>query len=386
MSAFTYEIASIVAGVAKRHPDHPEGSYALPWYLVVGNPGSGRSTALHALNLTWDGDDGPFKTGAPTSLCTYWLPKEAAFIEPGATVLGPSRQPGLLAELCGELCAARPREPIDGILLVLNVADFIDLDDTSLENWATGIRRYLVEIGVGLSVDVPVYTVITRYDAIWGFAEVFQWIPERKKEDPWGFNLPLDTPSQDSLPRVKEQLGGLNARFENFCLARLCSDDPVEIRVRAFQHLAEVRSLMDRLSTVFSILFVANSFERAPWLRAVTIGSAVPGAGGDRMRTGVARFLNMGLGQAPALQSQRPGGLPLHALMTNVILPERDLVPLRTRWREDRIIQLCAIFAGLLWAAALIAGLIFAMAAAPDNKKVNTTSPKPVKTKTAPKR
>ena len=385
MSAFTYEIASIVAAVEQRHPNHVEGSYALPWYLVIGYPGSGRSTALHALNLTWDGDDGPFKTGAPTSLCTYWMPKEAAFIEPGATVLGPSRQPDQLRGLCAELCAARPREPIDGILLVLNIADFIDLDDQSLENWATGLRRYLVEIGQALSVDVPVYVVLTRYDAIWGFAEVFQWTPERKKEDPWGFNLALDTASQDSLPRVKEQLAGLNARFENFCLARMCSEDPVDVRLRSFQHLAEVRTLMERLVTVFSILFVANSFERAPWIRAVTIGSAVPGAGGDRMRTGVARFLNMGLGQAPPTSAARPGGLPLHALMTNVILPERDLVPLRTRWREDKIIQLCAIFAGLLWVATIITALVFAMAAAPD-KKSNTPPPTPRPAKTAPKR
>lgn len=383
MSAFTYEIASIVAEVRRRHPNHAEGAYALPWYLVVGNPQSGRSTALHAMSLTWDGNDGPFKTNAPTALCTYWLPKEAAFIEPGPTVLGPARQPQLLKELCDELRVARPREPIDGVLCILNIADFIDLEEQALENWANGMRRNLVEIQQALHADVPTYVVLTRYDALWGFAEVFQWTPERKKEEPWGFNLPLDTPSQDSLPRIKEQLEGLNARFENFCLARLCSEDPVEIRVRSFQHLTEARALMERIRQIFQILFMANSFERAPWIRAVTIGSALPGAGGDRMRTGVARFLNMGLSQAPPQSATgRPGGLPLHAFMTNVILPERDLVPLRTRWRDDRIIQLCAIFAALLWVAAIITALVFAMAEAPKKKGATPALP----AKTAPRR
>lgn len=383
MSAFTYEVAAVLAAVTKRHPGHPEGIYALPWYLVVGNPGSGRSTTLHALNLTWDGNDAPFNTGAPQQLCTYWMPKEAVCVEPEATVLGPNRQPGHLKEFVAELCAVRPREPIDGVLLVLNIADFIEHDERGVEDWANGLRRYLVEINQTIGAEVPTYVVLTRYDTIWGFSEVFQWTPERKKEDPWGFNLPLDTPSQETLPRLLEQLDGLNARIENFCLARLCSEDPPEQRIRSFQHLAEVRALTEKLRLTFKTLCMANAYERAPWVRAVAIGSALPGTG-DRMRAGLARFLNMGLAQAPATPvTSRPGGLPLYALMSNVMLPERDLVPLRTRWRDDKIVQLSAIFAALLWVITIITALVFAMADAPKKKSGPAVTPP---AKTAPKK
>src|SRR5262249_59447787 len=135
----------------------------------------------------------------------------------------------------------------------------------------------------------------------------------------------------------KEELEGLNARLEAFCLAKLCSEDPVEQRIRAFQHLAEVRALMDKLRLVFNVLAMANSYERAPWIRAVALGSALPGSG-DRMRAGVSRFFNMGLGQGPPVAvTSRPGGMPLHAYMSSVILNEREIVPLRTRWREDKV-------------------------------------------------
>ena len=376
MSAFTYEIASVLASVERAYPSHPEGIYAIPWYLVVGNPGSGRSTALHAMSLNWEGNDGPLKLSVPEQRCTYWMPKEAVFIEPEATVMGPGRRPEQLQELCDELRSARPREPVDGLLVVLNIADFIDLDETNLENYGNALRRHLVEIGQSLHAEVPTYLVLTRYDTMWGFAEVFQWTPERKKEDPWGFNLPLETPSQEAMPVIKEQLDGLNARFENFCLARLCSEDPPEYRIRGFQHLGEVRALTERLRTLLGVIGMANSFERAPWIRALAIGSALPGGGGDRMRAGVARFFNMGLSHAPpAPVSQRPGGLPFHAFMSTVILPERDLVPLRTRWREDKVIQLCVIFAGLLWVAALVTALIFAMAGAPERHRAPVTPP-----------
>jgi type VI secretion system protein ImpL len=308
------------------------------------------------------------------------MPKEAVFIEPEASVLGPGRQKEQLKLLCDDLASARPREPIDGILLVVNLADFIDLDERGQEDYANGIRRYLVEINERLRVDVPVYVLLTRYDAIWGFAEVFQWTPERKREDPWGFTLPYDTESQNSLPRIKEQLDGLNARIEAFCLAKLCSEDPPEQRIRGFQHLAEVRVLMEKLKAVFQVVAMTNAFERAPWIRAVALGSALPGAG-DRLRAGVARFFNMGYGQGPNAPAGRPGGLPIHQYLSTVILPERDIVPLRTRWREDKIIQLCMIFAALLWVGTIITGVIFAVSAPPSHK-VGV----PLPPKTAPKR
>jgi type VI secretion system protein ImpL len=385
MSAFTYELATATAAVHRAYPAHEEGAYAIPWYLVVGNPGSGRSSALHAMHLTWQGNDGPLTTGLPQQLCTLWMPKEAVFIEPEGTVLGPTRQPEQLKELCEELKTSRPREPIDGILLVLNIGDFIDLDETSIESYANGLRKYMVEIGQTLQADVPTYVVLTRYDAVWGFAEVFQWAPERNKEDPWGFTLPPETPSQESLPRIKDELEGLNARLEAFCFAKLCSEDPVDQRVRAFQHLAEVRVLMEKLRLVFNVLAMANSYERAPWIRAVAIGSALPGTG-DRMRAGVSRFFNMGLGQgSTAAISARPGGLPFHAFMSTVVLPERDIVPLRSRWREDKVFQFAMIAASLFYVAALVTGLGFAMATADERRGGAGHTPPPAKT-AAPKK
>jgi type VI protein secretion system component VasK len=384
MSAFTYELATVNAAVQRAYPDHPDGAYAIPWYLIVGNPGSGRSTALHAMNLTWSGSDGPLSIGIPQQLCTYWMPKEAVFIEPEATVLGPSRQPEQLKELCSELRLCRPREPVDGIILLVNISDFIDLDEKSIEDYANSIRKYMVEIAQTLQADVPTYVVLTRYDAVWGFAEVFQWAPERKKEDPWGFTLPPETPSQESLPPIKVQLEGLNARLEAFCLAKLCSEDPVEQRVRAFQHLAEVRALMDKLRLVFNVLAMANAYERAPWVRAVALGSALPGSG-DRMRAGVSRFFNMGLSQGPPTAvTSRPGGLPFHAFMGTVVLPERDIVPLRSRWREDKVFLFGMIAAAIFYAVTLVAGLIFAMASAPERRE-GAHPPSPP-AKTAPKK
>jgi type VI protein secretion system component VasK len=360
-SPFVYELASVQAAVTRSHPDRPTDPYAIPWYMVLGDPGSGRSTAIRSMLLTWpSGSDGMLPLNIPQQLCTYWLANEALFIEPEATVLGPSRDPQRLRDLATELKVSRPREPVDGIILISNIAEFIDLDEKGLEAYGLRLRSYLVEVANAVGADVPVYMVLTRYDTLWGFAEVFQWTPERRREDPWGFNLPTDTPIEKGLEQINKELDGLSARVEAFCLAKLSSEDPPEQRTRAFQHLAELHALMDKLRYLFKALAGMNAFERTPWFRAVGIGSAVPGTG-DRLRAGVSRFTNMGLTQGPPGQggSPRPGGLPIFHFMKVGVLPERDLVPLRTRWRDDKIILICGIGGLALLLIAGVAGIIF---------------------------
>ena len=191
-SAFVYEIAAVHAAVQQMKPGDPQGIYAIPFYLVLGEPGAGRSTALRAMNLTWPNGDGTVRTGLPQQYCTYWMAQEAVFIEPQAQVVGPQRDPPALGMLAKELLTARPREALDGMLLVLSVAEFIDLDESGIERYAGGLRKYLTEVAAALNADVPVYIVVSRYDVLWGFADVFQWNKDRAREDPWGFVLPAD--------------------------------------------------------------------------------------------------------------------------------------------------------------------------------------------------
>ncbi len=355
---FVYELASAQAALTRDHQDHPTDPYAIPWYLVLGDPGSGRSTAIRSMALTWpQGGDGTLRINLPQQLCTYWLATEAFFIEPEANVLGPRRDPERLKDLGRELARCRPREPIDGLILVANVADFIDLDERNLEAYGQRLRSYLVEAANGLDGDIPVYLVLTRYDTLWGFAEVFQWSADRSKEEPWGYQLPVETPIEKGLDELTRGLDALLARIEAYCLAKLASEDPAEQRTRAFQHLAEVHALMDKLRALFKVLAYINPYERTPWFRAVGIGSAVPGMG-DRIRAGVQRFLNMGLSQGPNMGgATRPGGLPLFHFMRTAVLPERNLVPLRTRWRDDKFI----VYGGIAGVALLLLGVVAAI-------------------------
>lgn len=327
------------------------GTYAVPWYLVLGEPLSGKSTVVgKALGLGLD---------APPTLdgqyCQYWIAKEAVLIEAREPIVGPNKNAELLRELCGQLVKSRPREPLDGILLVLSATDVAERSDESLESHAQQLRSYLVDVCRELVADIPVYVIVNRYDTLWGFAEVFAWNAERAKEDAWGFAVPPDVPSQDAWPKIESGIAGLGGRLEATCLAKLSGEDGIEQRIRAFQHLVEARVFLERLRDLMKILAFKSAYERAPWIRAVILGAAVPGVG-DRLRAGAARFANMGLYQNPydPHRSQRPGGLPLHMFMKGIVLPEKELVPLRTRWRDDP-----ATVVGIIFGILFILGGLF---------------------------
>jgi len=355
MTAFAYELASVLQHVERARPG--QGIYALPWYLVIGEPHSGRSTAIKALNLRWPYGDSPLPLSTPQQLCNYWLPEKALFIEPEARVLGAQREPDRLAELCDELSDRRPREPIDGMLLVVSARFLADADEDGVDRYAKSLRRYLIEVAQALSADVPAYVLVTTYDDLWGFGDAFRWGAQRRDEEPWGFSLPPNVPQAQTPERVRLELEGLTARIESMCFARLSTEDPPDVRTRAFQHLVEARDLLTKLGALMHIITMSNAFERSPWVRALAIGSGTPGTG-HRLRHGTQFFASLGLWPPQHSGTTHPGGMPIHAMLENVLLPERDLVPTRTRWRDDILFVILLILAILTGIGATVLWLI----------------------------
>jgi len=325
------------------------GIYSVPWYLCFGEPRVGKSTVLKSMSLTWN--QPPTIEG---QYCHYWISNEAVIIEAREPLCGPNKNAEMLRELCDEILRVRPREPLDGILLVMSATDVAERADEALETHAQHLRSYLIETCRTVQADVPVYAIINRYDTLWGFAEVFSWNADRAKEEAWGFLVPPNVPSQESWPKIQDGIQGLVARIESHCLAKLSSDDGIEQRIRAYQHLVEARVFLERLRDVLKIVSFSSAYERAPWLRAVILGCSVPGVG-DRIRAGIQRFANMGLMQSAydPHPSPRPGGLPIHTFMKSIVLPEKELVPLKIKWRHDVVCVIGFVLGFLCIAAAI---------------------------------
>ena len=229
-----------------------------------------------------------------------------------------------------------------------------------MENYARALRTYVSEVYAYMRAEIPIYVVVTAYDTLWGFGDAFQWTMDRKDEEPWGFTLPVDLASTDGKERIGAELEGLRARMESVGFDKLSSEAPPDARARAFQHLAEMRSLVAKLGQVLTSLTTVNAFERTPWVRALVIGSAIPGTG-ERLRHLAPEFSQMGLFSPAQCGTPQPGGLPMHGLLESVLIPEREIVPLRLRWRDDGLFVVMSILAILLWVGTGVSALLFAL-------------------------
>ena len=136
-----------------------EQAYALPWVLVAGAPGSGRSSLVARTDFPTPPQPRPAGSG------TWWLAEEAVLIEAPGHWFAQGADATLLLQLLGRLSAVRPRRPLDAILLTVG-AEALIADPRAA---AVGLRARLQQIMRGLRAAPPVVVAVTMCDRIPGF-------------------------------------------------------------------------------------------------------------------------------------------------------------------------------------------------------------------------
>src|SRR5260370_1411972 len=79
----------------------------------------------------------------------------------------------------------RPRQPINGVIIAISIADVLSLSAAESAAHADAIRKRLAELHEELKVDFPVYAIFTKMDLIVGFTQYFADLAEPKRESLW---------------------------------------------------------------------------------------------------------------------------------------------------------------------------------------------------------
>lgn len=261
--------------------------YELPWYVIFGAPGSGKTTALTNSGLKFPLGDALGSNSVQgvggTRNCNWWFADEAILIDTagryttqddlnGASKAGWEGFLGLLRKY-------RRSQPINGALVTLSIGDLLGRDHEAQLDEVRSIRKRLSELDEFLQARVPVYVILTKADLLTGFVEFFDGLAKTDREQVWGttFNLDESYKGKNLPERFMEEFALLQQRVDAMLIERLQQEPNIEVRGRIFRFPAELASLGERLQEVLGELCSSSSLIEAPLMRGVYFASGTQG-------------------------------------------------------------------------------------------------------------
>ena len=335
--------------------------YEIPWYIVIGPPGAGKTTALvnSGLNfpLAGSGDAQPVAGVGGTRSCDWWFTDEAVLIDTAGRYTtqdsnAESDKKSWLAFL-SLLKKYRTRQPINGVILAISLADLISLDDQQLDAHVVEIRSRLREIHETLKIQFPVYLLFTKADLVSGFMDYFGGFDEPRRRKVWGATFQTTDRNKNMAAEAPAEFDALARRLVEEMPDRLQEEaDPVA-RISVFGFPAQFGALKGRITNFIASLFDPTRSQVNVSLRGLYFSSGTQeGTPIDQVLGAIGRSFGS---NSRAHLSGTGKSFFLHDLLTGVIFAESGWVSYdKSAARRAAIARfggLCAI--ALIAAAAL---------------------------------
>ncbi|TPK96960.1 type VI secretion system membrane subunit TssM [Mesorhizobium sp. B2-4-12] len=335
--------------------------YDIPWYIIIGPPGAGKTTALVNSGLKFplagSGNAQPVAGVGGTRSCDWWFTDEAVLIDTAGryTTQESDRERDKASWLAflGLLKKNRTRQPINGVILAISLADLIGLDDQQIEAHVAEIRNRLRELHEVLKIQFPVYLLFTKADLVSGFMDYFGEFDEARRRKVWGATFQTADRTRNMAGEAPAEFDGLAKRLAEEVVDRLQEEaDPVA-RIAIFGFPAQFGALRNRITHFIGSLFDASRLRVNVSLRGLYFSSGTQeGTPFDQVLGTIGRSF----GSASQAHLSGTGkSFFLHDLLTNVIFAESGWVSFdRTAERRARLARLGGLAAIALAALAAL--------------------------------
>ncbi len=158
--------------------------YALPWYLVIGEAGSGKTSAITRSNLsTLIHNVDPDCTIQPTKNIEWWFFNDSVLIDTSGRFIKQNEESSSDAEwekLLDLLATARFREGISGLVLTVDANTLLSDEQHRIESYGRSARERIDQLIRLFDRRFPVYVLVTKCDQVAGFT---QWMNALSEED-----------------------------------------------------------------------------------------------------------------------------------------------------------------------------------------------------------
>ncbi|SFV04684.1 type VI secretion system membrane subunit TssM [Pseudoduganella namucuonensis] len=345
------------------------GLYQLPWYMFVGAPGSGKTTALVHSGLKFPLSDthgkGAIGGVGGTRNCDWWFTDEAVLLDTAGryttqdsyTEVDKAAWKGFLQLLRKH----RGRRPINGVIVALSVADLLQQGEVARRAQALAIRARIQELHEQLGIRFPVYVIVTKCDLLAGFVEFFDNLGRDDRTQVWGVTFPLAAEEQADagLKSFPTEFDALQAQLQGRLLERMQQERDIQRRALMYNFPQQFAAIGDVLEAFLTDVFEATSYEQPALVRGVYFTSGTQeGSPIDRVMSTLAASFGL---DRKVLPANAFGGRSyfITRLLREVIFQEKDLAGANLKLeRNRRLLQWGAMALTAIMLVLVSAGLL----------------------------
>jgi len=303
--------------------------HALPWYLFIGPPGAGKTTAIKNSGLNFPvGTDGIRGVGG-TRNCDWFFSDSAILLDTAGRYMTEHEDEEEWHAFLDMLKDHRSSRPINGVIIGISMAELVDAAPDEIEWHANNIRRRASELVERLGVRFPVYLVFTKCDLLQGFVEFFGDMTRQEREQIWGCTL-TEEERENGEPRVlfEKEFDRLFESLVNTRTERLRRSMKREERRKVYVFPLEVASAKENLAYFIDQLFQPNPYQENPEFRGFYLTSGTQeGAPIDRVIQSIADQFDFNAqvdaGSEPEMETK---SYFIKDLFTDVIIPDQYMV------------------------------------------------------------
>jgi type VI secretion system protein ImpL len=274
----------------------------LPWYMFIGAPGSGKTTALLNAALRFPlGDprgERALQGVGGTRNCDWWFTDAAVLLDTAGryTTQESDREADAAAWLgfLELLKRSRPRQPLNGLIVTLSISDLVHWNEAELARYAAHVRERVAELYARLGVSLPVYVLVTKADLLAGFMEFFSDLDAEGRAQVWGTTFAHSELAADPAKRFEEEFARLERRLYGILPGRLQEERDLQRRAAIYRFPQQFRGTGPLIGAFLAGAFGSGWRGDPPLLRGVYFASGTQeGSPIDRVLGTLARTFNL---------------------------------------------------------------------------------------------
>jgi type VI secretion system protein ImpL len=349
-------------GTLKKSRRSGHSLYDLPWYIIIGAPGSGKTTALLNSGLKFPLEQrvgrGALRGVGGTRNCDWWFTDEAIFLDTAGRYTTQDSDTAAdsagWAEFLSLLRKYRKRRPLNGIILTISAQDLMVQGARGREAHVEAARHRLEEINKELHIQLPVYVMVTKCDLVAGFSEYFDDLSQEGRAQVWGVTFPYEqTLSGEAARTFAGEFEQLIARLNARVFARVEEDRDSRRRARIFAFPQQAAALRDSLAEFVGEVFSSTRLDQRILLRGVYLTSGTQeGTPIDRLLGAIGRRYGV-TPEAVVPPTGRGKAYFVERLLKEVMIGESGLAGVNRRLEVQKAALQLAAYAGMALVAAV---------------------------------